>query len=103
MVEQTWTKVALLSDFPVNTSREVIVSDQIVALFRTADGVFALQGICPHHGGPLGKGSLAGCVVRCPWHGWQFDVRDGTYQSSQQLKHPTFPIRIEGDEVFVSV
>lgn len=80
---------------------ETIVDENIVAIFRVDGRLFAMSGICPHHGGPLGKGRLQGCVVTCPWHGWQFDVRDGTYRSSQQLRHPTYAVREEAGRIWV--
>ena len=33
----------------------------------------ALDNKCPHQGGPLGEGSIEGCYLRCPWHGWDYD------------------------------
>lgn len=99
--EEGWTDVCGEGDLPVGQGMEVVVGDAIVALFHDEAGWHALSGICPHHGGPLGKGSLKGCVVTCPWHGWQFDVRDGTYQHSDQLKHPTFATRVSDGRVAV--
>ena len=39
---------------------------------RGRNAFYALDGVCPHQGGPLGKGCLMGRIVTCPWHGWQF-------------------------------
>ena len=64
---------------------------------------FALDGMCPHQGGPLGKGKLTGCIVTCPWHGFQFDVRDGQHQTSAQLQQPKFDLKVENDGVFVEL
>ena len=59
-------------------------------LFNVGGKFYALDGICPHQGGPLGKGSLTGCIVTCPWHGFQFDVTTGQHQTSRSLVHPSF-------------
>jgi nitrite reductase (NADH) small subunit len=74
-----------------------------VALFRTADGFYALDGICPHQGGPLGRGLLEGCTVTCPWHGWQFDVTTGKHRTIPSLCQPGLPIRIADEDVWVGV
>lgn len=51
----------------------------------------------------MGKGELNGCIVTCPWHGWQFDVTTGKHQTSQSLIHPTFPVKVENGELLVNL
>jgi nitrite reductase (NADH) small subunit len=80
-----------------------MAGDRIIALFNVDGEFHALDGICPHQGGPLGKGQLAGCIVTCPWHGWQFDVTTGQHQTSASLLHARFPVRLEGASVLVDI
>ncbi|MBX7166381.1 MAG: Rieske (2Fe-2S) protein [Pirellulales bacterium] len=96
-----WLRVASLSDLPEQTGFECVAGDRLVALFRIGTEVYALDGVCPHQGGPLGRGELEGCVVTCPWHGWQFDVRSGQHQISPTIRQPALEVRVEGDDVFV--
>jgi len=98
-----WIRVATTDDLPEGSSRELVVGDQIIALFNVAGDVFALDGVCPHQGGPLGKGTLEGCVVTCPWHGWQFDVRTGQHQASASLRHTSFEVKVKENAIFVDV
>lgn len=98
-----WTRIAAVADCPPGVALEIVAADRIVALFNVDGQFYALDGICPHQGGPLGKGALRGCIVTCPWHGWQFDVRTGQHQASKLLHHPSFSVRIEGDDVFVEL
>ena len=98
-----WIQVARLSELPPGTATEVVAGERIVALFRVEDGVYALDGVCPHQGGPLGQGHLEGCTVTCPWHGWQFDVRNGQHQFNAAIRQSTFPVRVEGDDIFVDI
>ena len=79
------------------------MGDRIVALFHLENGVFALDGICPHQGGPLAQGDVCDGVVTCPWHGWQFDVRTGQHQANPNLCHTQLPVRVESDVVFVDL
>ena len=75
-----WIPIARLEECPPGTAIERVAGGRVVALFNV-DGIFyALDGVCPHQGGPLGKGELTGPIVTCPWHGWQFDVRSGRHQ-----------------------
>src|SRR5260221_2314936 len=70
-------RVAAVGDVPPGTSKEVLADDQVVALFNVGGIFYALDGVCPHAGGPLGDGTLSGTTVTCPWHGLQFDVNSG--------------------------
>jgi nitrite reductase/ring-hydroxylating ferredoxin subunit len=74
-----------------------------VALFNVGGEFYALDGVCPHQGGPLGKGCLSGPILTCPWHGWQFDVRSGQHQLSRTLVQPKFNVRVEGGDVLVDL
>jgi NAD(P)H-dependent nitrite reductase small subunit len=99
----TWHDVGALSELPPDAGREVVVGDRIVALFRVGCEVYALDGVCAHQGGPLAAGKLAGSVVTCPWHGWQYDIRTGQQQISPHICQTTFPVRIEGDRILVEM
>ena len=54
-------------------------------------------------GGPLGEGSLSGTPVPCPWHGWTYDVPSGACGMNPSLKMATFELKVEGEDVLVSV
>ena len=100
-----WREVLSFDECPEGAS-EHVVAGRMVALFRQGDELFALDGVCPHQGGPLGQGTLetdssGTCYVTCPWHGWQFDVSNGCHRTSP-LKQPSLPAKIEGGMVFVS-
>ena len=98
-----WVPVARLDECPPGTAQERVAGDLVVALFNVAGTIYALDGVCPHQGGPLGKGELSGCIATCPWHGWQFDVRDGKHQLTQQIMQPRFEVRVEGDLILVDL
>lgn len=96
-------RAAALKDLPPGASCEVAVGGRVIALFNVDGVVHALDGVCPHAGGPLGQGQLNGCIVTCPWHGWQFDVTNGQHQLSPSLSHNGFPVKIEADEILVQL
>ena len=96
-------RVAALADLPENRGHEVVVEGRVIGLFRTEQGVFALDGICPHSGGPLSTGYCTGTTAVCPWHGWQFDVTDGAHKTSPTVRQQTFPVTVRDGEVFVEV
>ena len=98
-----WIRIAAENELSAGSSGEYVVGQRIIALFNFGGTFYALDGICPHQGGPLGKGSLTGCIVTCPWHGFQFDVTTGQHQTSRSLVQPTFPVKVEGGEVWVDL
>ena len=96
-------RVADVSDVPPGSSKEVLADDQVVALFNVDGKFYALDGVCPHAGGPLGEGTLRGTIVTCPWHGWQFDVSSGQNCLNSRITHTCFPVKVEGDDVLVEM
>ena len=98
-----WIRVARANECPPGGALEVVADEQILAIFNVDGVLHALDGVCPHQGGPLAKGRLVGCIVTCPWHGWQFDVQTGAHQLSKSVVQPTFPVRIEEDWIEVDV
>jgi nitrite reductase/ring-hydroxylating ferredoxin subunit len=98
-----WIRIAQIDECPPGAGVERVAGDRIVALFNIDGQFYALDGVCPHQGGPLGKGCLSGPIVSCPWHGWQFDVRDGRHQLSRTLVQPRFNVRVEDGDVLVDL
>jgi nitrite reductase (NADH) small subunit len=77
------------------------VEGQWVALFNVSGTHHAIDAICLHQGGPLAEGALGGCVVTCPWHGWQFNVTSGAFVQDPRVGVTCHETRIVGDEVQV--
>ena len=98
-----WVEVARMDECPPGTALERVAGERVVALFNVEGTIYALDGVCPHQGGPLGDGLLTGCVVTCPWHGWQFDVTSGKHQLSRQIVQPRFGVRVESGVILVDL
>jgi nitrite reductase/ring-hydroxylating ferredoxin subunit len=56
-------------------------------IVAVGEKLFAHSAVCPHWGGPLEEADGESCV-RCPWHGYRFDVRDGTSADARPLRLP---------------
>jgi 3-phenylpropionate/trans-cinnamate dioxygenase ferredoxin subunit len=69
--------VGTANELAPGTMKEVTVVGVPVLLARIGDKFYATQGRCPHMGGILANGTLAGAVVTCPRHKSQFSVPDG--------------------------
>ena len=96
-----FVKMATLEELPPGTAREVEHDGRIYALFNVNGVVSAIDGICPHQGGPLADGFIEGTCVTCPWHGWQFDVQTGKTPLGARIKQAVYDVKIEGSDILV--
>jgi nitrite reductase/ring-hydroxylating ferredoxin subunit len=103
--------VASLRDLPPGSRRRVIVKGRPIAIFNIGGEMFGMLDRCPHQGGSLCEGRLVGLVesampgqyrysrqgeiLRCPWHGWEFDVRTGqSYCDPGRVQARQYPVEI---------
>ena len=91
---------------------EVVVDATTIVLARVGPLVFALDAVCPHIGGLLGDGTLAGRRLTCPVHGAVFDVGTGAVLADPFGVEPpeggvspvtVYPARIEAGMVEVDL
>ncbi len=96
-----WKKICLLTDIPVLGSRRVARKQGMdIAVFRNGeDQVFALLDRCPHKGGPLSQGIVAGNSVACPLHNWNIALGDGCARAPDEGCVPTFAVKVEAGVV----
>jgi pyruvate oxidase len=77
------------------------VDGRSIALTRCSGRVGALDNHCPHQGGPLGEGSIEGGLLRCPWHGYDYDPLTGRPPGSFSDAVPAYPVDERDDGVYV--
>jgi nitrite reductase/ring-hydroxylating ferredoxin subunit len=95
-------KVAKVSE--ISEGEMKIVFQDLVTV-ANADGKFyAFGNICPHAGGPIGDGFLEGCIVECPWHAAQWDVRTGEALTALATADiPLFEVRVVDDDIEIKL
>ncbi|TWT75470.1 Naphthalene 1,2-dioxygenase/salicylate 5-hydroxylase system [Posidoniimonas polymericola] len=96
-----WHDLGPAHQLPPGEVIEAVAGDRIVAVANVDGELLALDGICAHQGGPLGKGRLEACTLTCPWHGWQYDVRTGRQQLSQTIRQASFAVQVRSDRIWV--
>lgn len=92
--------------------REVVVGGRSIVVLRGQDGrLHAVRNTCPHQRAPLGTGRVermvegAGVcdyrvgareVIRCPWHGYEFDLETGASLADPvRMRVRTYPVAVE--------
>src|SRR5438552_16745031 len=74
-----------------------------VLVARRGNELFAIDATCTHYGGPLAKGLMVDCTVRCPWHHARFDLRTGEAIAAPALNNVScYKIDKRGDQFFVT-
>jgi nitrite reductase/ring-hydroxylating ferredoxin subunit len=103
--------VAAARDVPPGSRKLISVQGRQIVVFNVGGEYFALLNRCPHQGGSLCDGELVGLVsasapgqyvysrageiIRCPWHGWEFDLRTGQSRCEPgRLRTRTFPVAL---------
>jgi nitrite reductase (NADH) small subunit len=84
-----------LDEIPVGLGRSFRVGGKLIAVFRSRSGrVFAVDGVCPHKGGPLADGMLAGEHVVCPLHAFRFHAAEGACDQPGVCGVATYPVEV---------
>ncbi len=96
-------RVASVRDVPEGKGIVVDVEGKRLAIFRNSGEFFVLDETCPHRGGPLHEGVVREGVVSCPWHMWQFDLRNGRSPVNPLSKVRTYKTRTDGNDVLVDL
>jgi nitrite reductase/ring-hydroxylating ferredoxin subunit len=110
--------VASARDIPPGGRKLITVAGRTIAVFNIGGEFFALLDRCPHQGGSLCGGQLIGLLespepgqyrytrpnemLRCPWHGWEFDVRTGkSYCDPERTRTRTYEVAVEAGRALV--
>ena len=96
-----FVKVGSLSTLPSGSLTEVTLGDDSYAICNAAGELYALGGICPHAGGPIGQGNFQDNLVVCPWHEWAFDCRTGENDYDPTIRLDRFTIKAEDDDILL--
>jgi 3-phenylpropionate/trans-cinnamate dioxygenase ferredoxin subunit len=93
-----------LADIPEDGAFGVEVDGVPIAIIRSGGDLFALHDVCSHEEVPLSEGEIYDHTVECWLHGSCFDLRTGK-PTGPPATEPvaTYPVRIEGDEVYVAL
>jgi nitrite reductase (NADH) small subunit len=100
-----WVRITEMQNIPLREGRSVNVAGREIAIFNLGDRFLAVDGICPHKGGPLAEGIVTGTAVVCPLHAWKVDLESGAVKNSASPVPciESFPTRVEAGVVQIEV
>ncbi len=104
--------IAPVDELPPGSRKLVEIDGRPIAVFNVKGEFFGLLNRCPHQGASLCEGPLIGLasssdpgeieytklgeILRCPWHGWEFDIRTGqSYCDPRRFRVRAYPVSVE--------
>jgi nitrite reductase (NADH) small subunit len=105
MTEHRWVRVTPCESIPLREGRAVTLGGRTIAIFNLGDRFLATANECPHQGGPLCDGIVAGDAVVCPLHAWKVRLETGTVErpAAANACITTYPTRIEEGVVMLGL
>jgi 3-phenylpropionate/trans-cinnamate dioxygenase ferredoxin subunit len=99
-----FVRACAVSDLKDDGVISVVLGGDEIAIVQTAGEVFAIRDWCSHAAVPLSEGEVDGYTIECWLHGSCFDLRTGRPTSMPAtVPVPVYPVKIEGDDVLVSI
>jgi len=110
--------IAAVTEIPPGSRKLVTVRGRPIAVFNLDGEFYGLFNRCPHQGGPMCEGILTGLIqsdepghyeysrkgeiLRCPWHGWEFDVRTGqSFCDPEKISLRSYNVEVAPGETIV--
>jgi nitrite reductase (NADH) small subunit len=106
-------------DIPRGSVKRVIIAGVELGLYHTSGKIVAYRNVCPHAGAPVCSGKLTGTtlptevysyawgrsgeILRCPWHGWEFDLVTGAHLADPQTRLRSYVVVVIENDVFVEL
>src|ERR1700722_20268696 len=103
--------VASVDEIAPGTCKIVSIAGRAICVFNGERAFYALINRCPHDGAPVSRGPILwrfesdhpgeyrlthlGEMLRCPWHGWEFDIKTGqSWCHPDSVKARTYPVTV---------
>ena len=97
-----YTGVAKTDEFEEGKGQKFYINRQPVAVFKYKDNFYAISNTCAHQKGPLCQGRIVNGYVQCPWHQWDYSLKDGQAPKGFHDAVPSYDLRIKEGIIFIS-
>jgi len=105
------------NEVSANAAKIVNLKSRSIGIFNVKGSYHALLNVCPHRGASLCEGPVSGTtcptqgrdfvygreneIIKCPWHGWEFDLLTGKALADPRVRVRRYPTEIREDTIFV--
>jgi nitrite reductase (NADH) small subunit len=107
--------VAEVNEIQEGQSKIIDLEGRSIGLYRIGDEYYALHNRCPHEGAQLCKGQICGTtlpskvyeyefgrkgeLVRCPWHGWEFEIKTGKSVFDEKVRTRSYKVQVNEGKI----
>ena len=114
-----WYPVGTTDDIPVGSKKIVDINGRSIGVYNVHGKYYAILNYCPHQGAELCKGPVCGTtldsevyefiygrdqeIIRCPWHGWEFDITTGKSLFSDRIRVRSYQAALVDGQICVEI
>ena len=102
-IEEKYERLGRIEEVSDGIPTVFRLGNREIAVFEADGRYFAFKNLCPHHGVELSRGSVVNRRVRCPGHGFLFDLETGQCDRDPSLCASTFEVKVQSGELFVRI
>ena len=79
------------------------IGNREIVVFAVDGEYYAMKNLCPHHGVALSGGTLENGTVRCPGHGFCFNIKTGECEKDPSLRASVMDLKVEDGKLLVRI
>ncbi|MCH8156715.1 MAG: non-heme iron oxygenase ferredoxin subunit [Nitrospinae bacterium] len=99
-----FTPVAREEDIPQGNRKRIEVDGKRISIFNIDGEYYAIYDTCPHKGtAPLIRGTLDGVGIKCPNHGYRFDLKTGACNIDPAFNAKVYPLKIKDGNILLDL
>jgi nitrite reductase (NADH) small subunit len=105
MSELHWIWLTAVGNVPPREGRTIAIAGRQLAVFNLGERFVVIDNRCPHKGGPLSDGIVAGDAVVCPLHGWKVNLLSGGVDRPANTAEcvKSYPTRVDNGIIVVGL
>lgn len=112
--------IGKVEEFEPGSCKIITVDGKSIGIYHVNGTFHALLNYCPHKGAELCTGPITGtsmpcddatftythkdALVRCAWHGWEFEIATGQLLYDSKIRVKTYPVEVvDSGEVILQI